>query len=786
MKNFTFKVLAIALLAATVSTPVPNKADAEPLSSSTAACALPVFDNVADEMNINGIYDKIAIGPRGSSEEYALNFPLWQSKGLAVYGGPSDITSAQGQSKDSSSAQWRYLGFGSGKNPYFNIDYPPDAVETNNVSTRKWVAYPEDKWKAGALNSSHEAKQPTWYLESKPSERSEWLKNIVDKYQGTDANPAGNWAKFTSSWYSTIDKYFVWEQKPGQSYPGMVTGWHTGSSGKDWYDTFSISPLGQGPNSGDFGIDLFEMQTDLTAKKATINVWSSFAQASSQTLSYKFATNADGSGQIGAVQQSNQSIKGYKTSGASVTPPASRDDVFKDATQAEISAMCKDIKRLNQNVVNESSEGDLAKFVEAATRPLYIGMFGSYATNKVALTIPDEVVAKMNAGEKMYLIANINPNKSTEEILWSNNRGAWAVEGEEVPFKTPPIKPKDITKTTATVYWPTIPGDTLEHFDVTCSNDNKTVNRFKNLTQPLTGLTPATKYNCELEAFNKDGDSGGKTTTEFTTLPNEPAIPNTDPENETPGAPTSPGGNGGGWKEIGLIREVKSEKQQNIPVAYPKTSDQYKALKDNGGATANTYSPYFGEKLGVYAIPEIGQSTYSWDFTYQEDVWDDTHHKDSKGNWVGDWVSVTKVGTETCEVEYPKAGPAGLSSTTSDPKGRSSAVTSKWGKNGTIKVTASRKDDCVASDPKNPAKGQVKFTYYVPTMLELSPSLLLDKGFKSTTQTIDTANKTQWIEFNGESYSLGSDARTLSSNKLNSRIDFKMYWSKYGNVSTGG
>jgi len=83
---------------------------------------------------------------------------------------------------------------------------------------------------------------------------------------------------------------------------------------------------------------------------------------------------------------------------------------------------------------------------------------------------------------------------------------------------------------------------------------------------------------------------------------------------------------------------------------------------------------------------------------------------------------------ETCNVEYPKSGPAGLNNTASDPKGKTSALTSKWGKKGRIKVTTSRSGQCVAKDPKNPGKGQVKFTYYVPTMLKLSSSLLLDKA----------------------------------------------------------
>ncbi len=746
----------------------PQETSAKPLDPSLAACTSVFLPSIKEELERMDLKSTITIGGLGGSgQTYGLDWNKLDHEKLVVYGGPDDIQkdSNYNQEYDSATKQYRYLGYGSGKNAYFNKDFPPDATATTDVSTRDWIKEPWEK----TLNSSYPNEQATWYKKTTLSERAGWLKGIYDKYTKNTVNKAGNWTKFPAPWNEYIDQFFVWQQQPGPLFPGTVTGWHTRGS-TDWYDTFYVAPTET--LVGDMAVNPFDAQVNEVNHTVGINIWSNFQYRQTADLEYKFSEDADGTKLLEADKTlPAEAFDGYDSTGAKKYPAIT--SVHSDLlTPVNASSICKDAEQMAK-VINTTPKTILDHAYTQEAKTLMVGIFGDYAETDKSITIPESAWEKLALGEKVYLTVSINNKKSPDELLWENNMAVWQLSAET--FKTPPIKFKDITQTSSVAYWDPLPDDTVDHYELTCSSDNKKTNTAKNAEWALTGLTPDTTYTCDLEAFNPDGVSGGVETGTFTTLPENTS--------SNPGPGTSPGGSGGGWKELGLVREINNERQESTSTSYPKTVNDYKAIKANK-SLANTYSPYFGENLGVYAIPDIGTSTYSWNFNYQDEEWDSCKTTDKDGKCQGGSVTVTKTATDSCTVKYPKIGPTGLSSTTSDPKGKSANVSSKWGKSGKITVTKTESGECVGTDPRDPNPRQ--FTYYVPTELLLAPSLLVDKGFNPTYQTIDKEWQDQWIKVEGTSYTLGADGRSLSGTASPATISFKMLWSRYGNIGTGG
>lgn len=746
----------------------PQETVAKPLDPSLTACTSIFLPSIKEELSRMGLESTITIGSRESNTTYPLDWNKLDQEKLVVYGGPDDIQkdSNYEQEYDSATQQYRYLGYGSGKNAYFNKDFPPDVLATTDVSTRDWIKRPWEK----PLNSSYPNEQATWYKKTTLSERADWLKGIYDKYSKNTVNKAGNWTKFPAPWNEYIDQFFVWQQQPGPLFPGTVTGWHTREA-TDWYDTFYVSPTDT--LVGDMAINPFDAQVNEANHSVGINIWSNFQYRQTADLKYKFSEDAAGTKLLEADKTlSAEAFDGYASTGAKKYPAITsvKADLL---TPITASSICKDAEQLAK-VINTTPKAILDHVYTQEAKTLMVGIFGDYAETAKSIPIPGSTWEKLALGEKVYLTVSLNNEKSPDELFWENNEAVWLLSAGT--FKTPPIRFKDITQTSSLAYWETLPEDTVDHYELTCSSDNKKTNTAKNSQWDLTGLIPDTEYTCELEAFDPEGNSGGVETGTFTTLPD------TVPE---PGPGTSPGGSGGGWKELGLVREINNERQESTSTSYPKTVNDYKTIKANT-SLANTYSPYFGERLGVYAIPDIGTSTYSWQFTYQDEESYQSCSTDSEGKQDCEtkYRTVTKVATDSCTVKYPKIGPTGLGSTTSDPKDKSANLTSKWGKTGKITVTKSESGDCIGTHPRNPNPKQ--FTYYVPTELLLTPSLLLDKGFNPTYQTIDKDWQDQWIKIEGTSYSLGSDGRSLSGKASPATISFKMLWSRYGNIGTGG
>ncbi|MGN8772317.1 fibronectin type III domain-containing protein [Paenibacillus barengoltzii] len=770
MNRIISLVLSVSLVSGIVVAGLgtkPQETVAKPLDPSLTACTSIFLPSIKEELSRMGLESTTTIGSRESYTTYPLDWNKLDQEKLVVYGGPDDIQKNPDydQEYDSSTKQYRYLGYGSGKNAYFNKDFPPDATATTDVSTRDWIKEPWEK----TLNSSYPNKQAEWYWQTSSEQRAEWLKGIYDKYTNNTVNKAGNWTKFPTPWNEYIDQFFVWQQQPGPLFPGTVTGWHTRASG-DWYDTFYVSPTET--LVGDMAINPFDAQVNEANRTVGINIWSNFQYRQTTDLKYKFSEDADGTKLLEADKtHSAEAFDGYASTGAKKYPAITsiKADLL---TPVTASSICKDAERI-ANVVNTTPKAILDHAYTQEAKTLMVGIFGDYAETTKSIPIPENAWEKLALGEQVYLTVSINSQNSPNELLWENNEAIWLLTAGT--FKTPPIRFRDITTTSGVAYWDPLPEDTVDHYELTCSSDNKKTNTAKNAEWALTGLTPNTTYTCDLEAFNPDGVSGGVETGTFTTLPdNTPS---------TPGPGTSPGGSGGGWKELGLVREINNERQESTSTSFPKTVNDYKAIKANK-SLANTYSPYFGENLGVYAIPDIGTSTYSWNFNYQDEEWDSCKTTDKDGKCQGGSVTVTKTATDSYTVKYPKIGPTGLSSTTSDPKGKSANVSSKWGKSGKITVTKTESGECVGADPRDPNPRQ--FTYYVPTELLLVPSLLVDKGFNPTYQTIDKEWQDQWIKVEGTSYSLGYDGRSLSGTASLATLSFKMLWSRYGNIGTGG
>lgn len=752
----------------------PRNISAKPLDPSLAACTSIFLPSVKEEFERMDLKSTITIGGLGGSgQTYPLDWKKLDQEKLVVYGGPEDIQKDPdyNQDYDSSTKQYRYLGYGSGKNAYFNKDFPPDATATTDVSTRDWIKEPWEK----TLNSSYPNKQAEWYWQTSSEQRAEWLKGIYDKYTKNTVNKAGNWTKFPKPWNEYIDQFFVWQQQPGPLFPGTVTGWHTRGS-TDWYDTFYISPTET--LVGDMAINPFDAQVNEANRTVGINIWSNFQYRQTADLKYKFSEDADGTRLLETDKTlPAEAFDGYASTGAKKYPAITsiKADLL---TPVTASSICKDAERI-ANVVNTTPKVILDHAYTQEAKTLMVGIFGDYAETTKSIPIPETAWEKLALGEQVYLTVSINSKKSPDELLWENNKAVWLLSAGT--FKTPPIYFKDITKTSSIAYWNPLPEETVDHYELTCTDTNTMRNTGKNAEWALTGLAPNTTYNCKLEAFNPEGQSGGIEEGSFTTLPDDTVTP---PPAGGVTTPPSPGGPGGGWREIGLIREIGAVKQSNpSSTAYPKTVNDYSAIKSNT-SLANTYTPYFGEKIGMYAIPNIGTATYTWDFSYTDSEWDSCKSTDSEGKCVGGSVSVTRTATDSCTVKYPMAGPTGLGSTTSNPMGRTVAITTKWGKTGVAKVTDVESGECRGSHPRDPSP--YKFTYYYPTMIEIAPTLLIDKGFDPTYQKIEDAWKDMWISMEASSYSIGSDGRSLSGTASPATISFKMLWSRYGNIGTGG
>ncbi|WP_310551316.1 hypothetical protein [Paenibacillus glufosinatiresistens] len=337
---------------------------------------------------------------------------------------------------------------------------------------------------------------------------------------------------------------------------------------------------------------------------------------------------------------------------------------------------------------------------------------------------------------------------------------------------TPPIHFKNIGEYDATAYWTAIKDVNFSHYTLKCSPKYNTNYTGTLASSQLTGFSSETKYTCKLEAFDQNGNSGGVTIGSFTTLEIK------GPTNSTY------------WKDRGIIREVGELKQSNgsIPTG---AMDLSKYTSSQVKANANKYSPYFGEKIGVWAIPDTRQLTYYWNFRYTRSVYDSclkTKYNSMTGRneCNGGYRSVTDTATDSCTIDYAAVGPNGWDDISENPLGRTLRAVAGWNNaNILLKVTKVSTKVCRGSDSRNP--NPIRFIYYVPAMYESSAqAMTLDRGYSAVYNKILEEYQGLKITLWSEVYTLSAkNGRTLSSANGKAFIQFKQMWSKYSAMGVG-
>ncbi|OMD44032.1 fibronectin type III domain-containing protein [Paenibacillus odorifer] len=332
---------------------------------------------------------------------------------------------------------------------------------------------------------------------------------------------------------------------------------------------------------------------------------------------------------------------------------------------------------------------------------------------------------------------------------------------------TPPIQFKNIGVYDTTVYWTANKESNFSHYTLKCSPKYNTNYKGSIATFQLNGLAPETKYTCKLEAFDSSGSSGGITTGSFKTK--EEVGPSGD----------------GYWKDRGIIRQVNNVKQSQNSI--PTTGiDLSKYAKDQVKSNANRYSPFFGEKIGVWAKPDTRQVTHYWEFSYQRSVYDSCKYWNNKTGCSGGYTTVTDTATDSCTINYAAVGPNGWTDITTNPMGKTLKATAGWNNDTVIlKVTTVSTATCRGSDSRNPSP--VKFKYYIPTEYESSSQqLLLDKGYSAVKNIILDEYKDLRITVWSDLYTLSSkDGKTLSGENSKTPINFKQMWSAYSVLGAG-
>ncbi|MNY85586.1 Fibronectin type III domain protein [compost metagenome] len=792
-RSLLVALTATVLFGASMLLPKPDTVEA-----ATNSCSPAFVSGIMDEMELINGGEAMCIKIRSGNtfKTLSLNGDLMMKEGIVVYGTPQDVpnndwkTSAGRSTTVQVGNQPRYLGFTSSGSPYSNVKFPPDSLYNTNMSTRNWYDKP---WEiANRINNRHKPTQSDIGDNIPVAQRQEAIKGIIDPYAGTAANPAGNFSRMGKNgktWNQVIESMFVWDQFPQGFGPGSVTAWHKDSAG-DWYETFVIPA----PKVIDHDLAIVPTEVRWVDDHFEFEIWSTIDSNIKTDISIKWVSDTAGNTVIpGRYRNTDHDIiKDAYINGANntscncVTYP---QNIWQDY----LNEFIDDVSTLSQQhgveLTNIIAEMRHTNFETGEFLPHAWGVMGQHSVTKIKwypLFIPDNIQKKIDASKtgvirtaddtiKAYIAVTVNPdkNKPANESFWSNNTAVFDPVVAGV-FETPQPLPTDITTTTTKVYWPPVDESDakLDRYELTCSNTGSIVYKGTNLSTNLTGLTPDTRYTCDLEAFSEDGDSGGIKSTEWVTA------------KVTPPTPTPPAGGdntpSGLWKSIGLIREIDNVRQ--ALAAIPKTALDYSKFTtaNQVRAAANNNSPYFGEKLGAFGIPDTGSKTYSWTFTYQE--WDWCKSTSSTGGCVGGYVTVT--GTNSCVVTYPAVGPSGWTNITTDPTGRTIPITSSWGKTGSLTVVGATQQLCQGSDTRDPDR--TKFSYFVPTEYVFNPAFLIDVGFNTTTQKIDVAHQNMFLTVKGTKYSLGSDYRTLAPTASDTQIPFKMMWSRYGTLGTGG
>ncbi len=762
---------------------------------------------------------------------FLLNGDTKLDLNYVVYGGPDDII-GNDYAKDSNGInQPRYLGFAESGDTFPNIDFPPDVLGNENVGTRKW--YTDQPWThKEAIDNSHKPYLNTRQNDYPDFVLEDYLKGIVDKY--TNTNP-GNFANLGPDWTTKLYGAAVWSQMPREGIPGLVTMWSKGLTKDWYDSFIVNPPNGPVPTMDmALNPQYAELVTIDDETFIKLEIFSNYKQnIANVPIYYRWSPDSEGSGAwdrktlsctVPSIMGTDDGqkygkryydpseyvrklgVKGHYVMTSILAPlvdvpeipldqtgPVEQVDMGKCIPVTDYSdvVMFTSGKSTPVNTASDVME-DMSNSMTDVKSPLEDLSATAGGIDAIAQAAMDKAAAQyaksMNwttyKAQLIWFIANVNPNRNVpdDEIWYGNNRVVFPTavisgspednsSGGGKLIKTPPLSFKGITAFEGTAYWTDVNNPALDKYVLKCSpawgiNYSGTL-----VEHTLKGLTPNTTYNCNLEAFDNTGASGGIEKGSFTTK-----------------SVAGPVGNSF-WDDRGLIRQINSVKQSmnSIPTGALDFSD-YSADEVKGAA--NQYSPYFGEKIGAYADPSTKSKTYSWSFNYTHDVWDSCKStvKDpitGKVSCVGGFVSVTDSATDNCQVTYAAIGPKNWSNITTNPTGMTLRLTNDWNDDApSLKVVGATAKQCIGGDGRDPSPN--KFTYYVPTIYQSSAEVMtLDTGFDSTTNEImsDYQDLNAYIEANV--YTLGADGRTLTGQLSKTPISFSMKWSIYTALGAG-
>jgi hypothetical protein len=608
---------------------------------------------------------------------------------------------------DVKEGQYRYLGYTDSGGLFPNHSFPEDATGENRITRRNLIRHPWEQ-PDQYQTRTYRPSQPEWWYESSREDIAAQLSQVIDKYYGTEKSPQGDFVNLNN----------------GANWAEWFYDYATFSQSSTAFSPGIITEMHQSFVTGAFWYDTFLLAPKF---RPFGDLWID--------PEYLVLTNPK------AGEATDVQVKVH----SSFDIPMTTKLFYRLDTQT-------DVQSLDAVTIPARKWDDATNQWLPGERVI--------AIPQVLLPILGSQVKKGQTS--LELIANLNPTMDSPPMEvtegnpngFANNRVVWdlvrLLDGD--PLETPPIHFRDITPYEAIPYWDQVDHPDFDHFEVYCSPSYSLTYNGPYTEFSFNSLNPSTTYECQLKAIGQDGTDGGFQSGTFTTLPIEP-----------------PSGSGY-WRDRGIIREIDQARQSlnNIPNRALHYGDY---TVDEVRSAANQYSPYFGEKLGAYAIPSTHSYTYYWTFQYW--VW----------TW---WGGYTATATDSCKIEYVPIAPSTWTNITVNPVDTVMTITNDYNQDvATVKVSNAVQKQCVGSHPYNANRYQ--FSYWVPTEYATDPAVVvLDTGFDPVTNAVIEDYKRLKFFLNGAQKELGSDGRTLSNKQpAVTEIPFSMLWSKYSAIGAG-
>lgn len=240
-KKFFFALVVLVIYLFVVHNVVDGAKAASGCSGSLSA-------DVEKHLEKLGIDRCVEVEVGDTVKSYLLNEKLLREKNLVVYGTPEDVNAdlkAQGKGgNDKKGSQWRFLGYVGGSGAlYPDVDFPEDASGENHISKRNLIKEPWSKAGTTIKTDFQPIQHKDWQIKYSRKEVAQQLSRIVDKYYGTETNPAGDFKNLATDYGNFLYDYMVFSQFSEGFSPGLVTEWHKSyKTGAIYYDSFVIAP----------------------------------------------------------------------------------------------------------------------------------------------------------------------------------------------------------------------------------------------------------------------------------------------------------------------------------------------------------------------------------------------------------------------------------------------------------------------------------------------------------------------------------------------------------------